>query len=176
MGDQYYPPGKFYFTLNVLGSLTAATLLTGIDASFQEISGIEAEFGVEEVAEGGENRFVHRLPKHTRYPPLVLKRGIVTRDSALGEWVSVTIGSSLSLPLLPQALLVTLLNESGIPLIAWGFSNAYPLKWRTASLNSMENDILTETLEFSYSYFERITLGSLASVGVKVAQLAARLA
>lgn len=176
MTDEYYPPAGFYFTVAVIGSATALAALTRVDASFQEISGIRAEWGVEEVTEGGENRFVHRLPKPAKYSNLVLKRGIVTQDSFLAEWVGQTIGSGLSLPVVTQNLLVTLLGESGLPLIAWGFVNAYPQRWEVAALNSSESKVLTETLEFSYNYFERVNLGSGASVAVKLAQLTARLA
>ncbi len=155
MNQAYYPPGKFFFSVSVLpnGATTAGS--ANIDSSFQEVSGIEAEFGVEEVAEGGENRFVYRLPKQTKYPPLVLKRGVVTQNSPLGEWVAATIGATLAQPIVVQNLMVLLLGEGARPLISWTFYNAYPLKWKTSSLNSMENDVLTESLEFSYSYFTR---------------------
>jgi phage tail-like protein len=176
MSDAYHPPPAFYFTVTVLGSATALSLLTSIDASFQDISGIEAEFQTEEVVEGGENRFAHRLPKQGKYPNLVLKRGAVTKDSFLLEWVGQTVGSGMSLPILPQNILVTLLNESGNPAIAWGFVNAYPVKTSVSGLNSEDNKILIETLELSYNYFERVNLGGGASAAVKVAALAARLA
>lgn len=175
MTDEYYPPGAFYFTVTVVGSMSALSLLTDIDASFQEVSGIEAQFDTEDVVEGGENRFVYHLPRPAKYSNLVLKRGVVTKDSFLAEWVGQTIGSSLSLPILPQNLLVTLLNEEGMPSIVWGFVNAFPLRWEVASLDSMDNKVLTETLEFSYNYFERLNLGSGASAAVKLAQFAARL-
>jgi phage tail-like protein len=176
MAEAYYPPPAFYFTVTVLGSATALSLLTDIDASFQEISGIQAKFQTEEVVEGGENRFVHRLPTQAKYPNLVLKRGAVTKDSFLVEWVGQTVGSSLSLPILPQNILVTLLNQSSIPSIAWAFMNAYPVKSSVASLQSQENKILIETLELSYNYFERVNLGGAASAAVKLAALTARLA
>jgi phage tail-like protein len=175
MNETYYPPGAFRFTVTVIGAGTVLTALTGIDASFQEVSGIQVEFGVEEVAEGGENRFVHRLPKQAKYSPLVLKRGVVTTASALGEWVGATIGAPLSLPIVPQNLLVTLLNGDNLPLIAWGFSNAYPLKWQTAPLNSMENNVLIETMELSYNFFVRLTLGSPAAAAASLASLASKL-
>jgi len=171
----YYPPGAFYFTVHVLGSGTAFSLMTDIDASFQEVSGIEAQFGIEEVVEGGENRFVHRLPKATKYSNVVLKRGVVTMDSVLAEWVGQTVGSGLSMPILPQNLLVSLLNESGNPIIVWGFANAWPVKWQVSAMSSTENKILMETLELSYNYFERLNLGSGLSAAVKIAELAARL-
>src|SRR4051794_34203464 len=149
--DNYYPPGAFYFSVNVIGALGVASLVTGIDNSFEEVSGITAEFEVEEIAEGGENRFKYRLPTQAKYSNLVLKRGVVTVDSFLAEWCGQTIGASLALPIVPQNILVTLLNESGIPTIAWGFSNAWPVKWEISNMNAQDNKILTETLEFSYN-------------------------
>jgi phage tail-like protein len=173
-GDAYYPPPGFHFRVTVLGVGALAAETTGVDASFQEVSGIVARWDTDDVVEGGENRFVHHLPTRPRYEPLVLRRGVVTRDSFFAEWVGQTIGSRLILPVVPQHLLVTLLDTEGDPLVAWGFVNAWPLRWETASMNAMSNEVLTETMEFSYQYFERLTLGSGLSVAAKVAQLAAR--
>jgi phage tail-like protein len=179
MADEYYPPGAFYFAVDVLGVGTALTALTGfaaIDASFQEVSGFQAEFGVEEVAEGGENRFVHRLPLPAKYSNLVLKRGVVTKESILAEWFGQTVGSGLSLPIVTQNVLVRLLAPEGnIPLIAWIFVNAWPVRWDVGPLDSMDNKILTETLELSYNYFERFNLGSGLSAAVKMTEAVARM-
>jgi phage tail-like protein len=175
MSDTYYPPGGFYFTVTVLGTGTALALASGVDASFQEISGIEGKFNTEDVTEGGENRFVHRLPKPASYSNLVLKRGVVSVDSFLAEWVGQTVGSGLSLPIIPQNILVTLLGEEGSPLVAWGFVNAWPVRSQVAPLNASDNKVLIETMELSYNYFDRVNLGSGASVAIKLAQLTARL-
>jgi phage tail-like protein len=172
----YYPPPAFRFSVKFLSPAAIVAALTGHDASFQEVSGIQASWDVEEVAEGGENRFVHRLPKRGKYSNLVLKRGVVTETSFLSEWVGSSIGASLSLPIIPQNLMVMLLDPSDFPVIVWGFVNAYPVKCDLGPMDSMENKILVETLELSYNYYERVTLGSPLSIAVKLAQLAARLA
>lgn len=168
MPDTYYPPPGFYFRVTVLGVGAAAAELTGVDASFQEISGIEARWETEDVAEGGENRFVHRLPRPARYSDLVLKRGVVTRASFFAEWVGLSIGSRLSIPLVTQNLLVTLLNPDAIPVVAWVFVNAWPLKWEISRLDSMSNEIATESMEFAYNWFERINVG----IGLQIADAA----
>jgi phage tail-like protein len=151
-------------------------LATDIDASFQDISGIEAKFAVEDVTEGGENRFVHHLPKAASYSNLILKRGVVSGDSLLAEWVGQSVGAGLSLPLLTQNLMVSLLNESGTPSLAWFFINAWPVRWEVGKLNSQENQLLTESLEFSYNYFERFNLSSGLNAAAKLAQLAVKFA
>ncbi|MDX1998905.1 MAG: phage tail protein [Thermoanaerobaculia bacterium] len=180
LNTDYYPPGAFYFGVYLIGAGALTYLLpTSVDASFQEVSGLEVKFDTEDVVEGGENRFVHHLPRPARYSNLVLKRGVVTTDSLLGEWVGLTIGSTLSLPIVTQNLLVVLYSESGLPSIAWGVVNAYPLRWQTDTLSSLDNKVLTETLEFSYNYFERFTFGSglsAVATAAKLAQVAARYA
>lgn len=167
--ENYYPPPGFYFTVSVVGVGTA--LAPAIDASFKEISGIEAKFDVEEVPEGGENRYVHRLPKVGRYPNLVLKRGYVTQASFLAEWASATVGSTLSVPILTQTLLVMLLDANAVPLAAWNFTNAWPVRWAVGNLNSMDSEILTETMEFSYSYVTRYPTAAISGMVSSVASL-----
>jgi len=157
MSTTYYPPPKFYFSASVSGVTPAGATKDSLDCSFQEISGIEVEFGVEEVSEGGG--YVYRLPKQDRYPPLVLKRGVVTVSSALGTWVAQTFSGNLATPIVPQAIVVNLFGSGGDIVMSWTFYNAYPLKWRTGEMNSTSNDVLTESLEFSYSYFLRTIPG-----------------
>lgn len=156
----YYPPAAFSFNVQVLGSGSTSSALSGADASFQEVSGIKGEFGSESVSEGGENRFVHKLPLRGKYSNLVLKRGAVTTDSYLALWAGQTLGANLAEPVLTQNVLVTLTNEQRQPTIAWSFYNAYPVKWQVSDLNSMKSEILTETLELAYAFFEQINLGS----------------
>ena len=73
-------PGTFSFSINVTGANADEA------AQFQEVSGLEAEIEVETVIEGGENHFVHKLPKSAKHPNLVLKRGIAPKKSMLTTW------------------------------------------------------------------------------------------
>lgn len=150
----YYPPGAFYFSVTLMGA-GAGGRSPNADGSFQEVSGIQAELETETVTEGGENRFAYRLPRHVRYPNLVLRRGVVTSGSALGDWVTSTFASGLSIPIGPKDLLVSVLNENAAPLLSWTFHGAFPIRWELATLESTQNKILIETLELSYNYFNR---------------------
>ncbi len=170
----YYPPGAFSFDVQVLGSGSTASVLTGADASFQEVLGIQGEFTTEDVAEGGENRFVYRLPQRAKYANLTLKRGAVTADSYLALWAGQTLAAGLAVPVTTQNVLVVLMNEKHLPTLAWSFLNAYPVKWEMSPLNAMENKILTETLELAYGYFEQVNLGSGANEST-LRKMAARL-
>lgn len=167
----YYPAAGFFFTVAVAGSGTPLQMLSLADASFQEVSGIDARIEIEAVPEGGENRFVHQLPGVTKYPNLVLKRGYVTAPSFLAEWAAQTVGSTLSQPILTQTLLVMLLGENRVPLVAWNFARAWPVRWVTGPLDSMKNDVLTEVLEFSYAYVTRMPLNEALAMVSPVADL-----
>jgi phage tail-like protein len=151
MTDAYVPPVAFHFDVTVLGF----SLNPGVDASFQEISGLDRELEVQSLSEGGENRFTYQLPKRGKHPNLVLKRGLVAQKSGLADWAEATVGSSFAKPIEPKTLVVMLLNQDRLPLVAWQFKNAYPVKWVTASLNSTESKIAVESLEMAYTSVER---------------------
>ncbi len=141
-----YPLVGFHFRLSfplVLGLL---------DTSFKEVSGMNMEMGMEEIAEGGENRFKHRVPTGAKYQNLVLKRGITSLVSPLSVWCEATLVGGLSETIVTQTVLLSLLNEEGLPIKNWSFINAWPVKWEFSPLNSMNNEILIETLELTYDY------------------------
>ena len=153
--DPYYPPGAFYFTVSILTG-GGGPRTPSLDSAFQEVTGIQAEFETETVVEGGENRFAWKLPRYAKYPNLVLKRGLVTRGSALSNWVLSSIQSGLAVPISPRDLTVRLLNTQSQPLITWTIVRAYPLRWQIAPLNSTSTSVLIEQLELSYNFFTRI--------------------
>ena len=143
----YYPPVGFYFRVAVSGFRGKH------DASFQEVSGLTAERDVEEIEEGGENRFKHRLPKRAKFSNLVLKRGLVTKGSGLASWCRSALESDLNKPIKPHDLDVQLLDADGKPLMKWSVVRAWPVKWSVSDFKSQENQLVIETLEFAYSYF-----------------------
>jgi phage tail-like protein len=143
-----YPPVGFHFRVEF--SLDG---LGENDTRFQEVSGLAAELGIEEVTEGGENRFSHRLPTRAKYSNLVLKRGLVT-DSKVIKWCRDAIENFV---FEPATVNVTLLNESHEPLAeTYSFIRAWPVKWAVSDFKAQENAVVMETLELSYNYFTRI--------------------
>ena len=167
---QDYPPVAFHFGVSLLGE-NDTPIGTPNDASFQEVSGIRVEFGNEEVAEGGQNQFVHRLPTHAKYATLVLKRGVVVAASPFADWVSRTLASYLAKPIELRNLMVTLKNEIEKPLITWTFTNAYPVRWEVSPMNAMESAVFTETMELAYHYFEREVVDTQPSQAVSPPRL-----
>lgn len=145
-----YPPSAFYFKV----ILTATMGMT--DTSFQDVSGIGSKIDIEEVVEGGENRYVHRLPKSIKHPNLVLKRGIAKITSPLVIWCKSVLEADYITPIVPMPILVYLMNEDKMPIRVWSFANAYPINWEVEEFKSTKNEVAIEKIELSYNYSNRV--------------------
>jgi phage tail-like protein len=121
------------------------------DVRFQDVSGLNAELGIEEVKSGGENRFSHRLPTRAKYNNLVLKRGMLV-DSGLIKWF---IDAVENFSFSPATVIVKLLDKDHQPLQSWSFIKAWPVKWNVSDFKATENAIVIETIELAYQYFKR---------------------
>lgn len=125
------------------------------ETSFQEVSGISAEMETESYQEGGENRFVHHLPKGVKQQNLVLARGLAEQSSNLVEWCRQTLQNGLAQPIRTRQVDVSLLDAAGNPLRHWSFANAYPVKWQAEGFDSLKSAVAIEKIELAYSNFTR---------------------
>lgn len=141
----YYPPPAFHFKVEVLGLERA----NDNDVRFSEVGGLSVELATEEVAEGGENRFVQKYPVRAKYPELVLKRGLLV-GSEIFKWMRSCIQD---FDIKPKNIDVKLLDAEHQPLLTWHLVNAYPTKWSLADLNAAGNAVAVESLQMFYQYF-----------------------
>ena len=153
----FYPPVGFHFAVRFEGLLTTLGIP---DIGFQEISGLNAEIGTEEYREGGENRFAHRLPNPVSYQNLVLKRGLLSSSQISRKFKDAVEGFQFE----PADVTVILLNDLHLPIQAWNFINAWPVKWSFEGLNAQDGSVVIETLELSYQYYKRIDALDLGSL------------
>ena len=130
----------FYFSLS----------LEGENIAFKEVSGINKETGIEEVASGGENR----LPTTSSYKNLTLKRAIAPTGSKLISWCESRLNAGLAVEIQTKNVSISLLNNEGKVFKKWTFYNAYPTKYDVSDFKSQEHEILVETLELAYTYFD----------------------
>ena len=144
-----YPVTGYYYAVRL-----APASATDADASFKQVSGLSVELAVEELGEGGENRFKHRLPTGAKYTNLVLQRGLLVASSPFFKWCRRTIQDNLYQPIVPSGILVVLLDPDGAPLKTWSVANAWPVKWSVSDFNAMEGQVVIETLELAYQYFD----------------------
>jgi phage tail-like protein len=131
--------GVFFFIAGVIPN--------PLDIRFQRVSGLSTRVETEPMNNGGKNIITKRLPKRLTYDNLVLERGFV-------------VGSPLNLQLndimnefkfFRSDVIVTLFNEDAVPISAWMFKEAFPVRWATADLNAQEDRILIDTLELSFT-------------------------
>ncbi len=140
----YYPPVAFHFKVEVLGLPP-----NDGDGRFTDVSGLALELSTEEVAEGGENRFLQKYPVRAKYPELVLKRGLLLNSEVVG-WIRQCI-QELRIEL--KDIDVKLLDEEHNPLLTWHVRGAYPTKWSASDLGATSNAVVVETLQFFYQSF-----------------------
>ncbi len=139
----YYPPPGFHF------SVSFGLPFPNNDVLFRDISGLSVTLDTEDVVEGGENRFVHKLPVRTKYSELTLKRGLF-KDSALIMWCKDAIEDFI---FIPTDISIKLLNENHSYIMKWNVVKAYPTHWSVSDFNAMENSIVVETIKLNYQYF-----------------------
>ncbi len=123
------------------------------DQLFQEVVGLSSEVSTEEFREGGLNEYSHRLPTGAKYGNLVLKRGMFN-SSGLTKWCRKAIEN---FDFEPTTVTVTLLNTEHEPLASWDFQRAYPVKWNISDFKAMDNSLVIESLELTYSFFRKNT-------------------
>ena len=143
------PVGKF-----PVGFYFSATIGDESEIDFQEVSGLSKELNIEEVASGGENRFKYRLPAMSTSKNLILKRAIVLNGSSLLDWCQDCIDGGLMNPIVTKIVSVNLLDKKGYVSMKWTFQGAYPIKYSVSDLKSVSNEVLIESVELAYTYFD----------------------
>lgn len=146
----FYPPTAFYFSVAFGGSNR------GPDAAFQEVSGIGTEVDTEKFHEGGENRFVHKLPTGVTHTDLTLTRGVASLDSELVGWCRDIMEGGFVMSIKPRNVIVNLLDSEGDPIRSWSFEAAFPIKWEVQAFNSTKNEVAVEKIILSYAYSTRM--------------------
>ena len=131
--------GVFFFVAGVVPN--------PIDIRFQKVSGIEATVKTRGLPEGGQNLYTQKLPEGIEYGNLVLERGMV-----VGSPLNIEFNVAMSLfEFLPSNVLVVLFGEDEVPIAAWLFIKAYPVKWSTSALDAEQKSLVIDTMELAYS-------------------------
>jgi phage tail-like protein len=140
------PPFVGRFTFNVDGLVIGA---------FTEVSGLSVQIETEELAEGGQNQYTHKLPGRMKWPNLVLKRGITDTDN-LFEWFQKCSGDGLAAQhntIERHNGSISLLDAAGKTVRRWNFLDAYPVKWTGPRLAATSRDLAVEELEVCHCGF-----------------------
>jgi phage tail-like protein len=118
---------------------------------FSELTGLQVEVGTEDYEEGGVNDYIHKLPKGTRHPNLILKHGMTDGDT-LWRWHQQMVRGRAP----RRTVRVILLDERGTEKIAWRCLKACPLKWEGPDFRADLASLAIESLELAHCGIERM--------------------
>lgn len=145
---RWLPPVAFRFEVDFNGADLSPT---AADLQFQEVSGLSAELEVVTLAEGGENRFVHRLPGRVKHGTLTLKRGHVP-DSSLLTWFE---EAAAGVGVKTADVTIKLTDGEGKPVQQWHVVRAWPVKWSVSALDASKNGYVVDTVELAFQRIKR---------------------
>jgi len=123
--------------------------------AFTEISGLSVQLDVEELAEGGQNAYTHKLLGRMKWPNIVFKRGITDSD-ALFKWLLQFSGEGLtgsSNKVTASTAEISVLTAKGQPMRTWSVIGVKPVKWSGPRLAASSRDLAIEELEVCHSGF-----------------------
>lgn len=141
------PPLGFRFSVFFFAG---GVLPNPFDIRFKRVSGIGASVTLSPIREDGKIL----LPDRVQHENLVLERGL-----AIGSPLVAEFNAAMSLfEFHPSNVLVSLLDESALPLSSWLFHRAYPVKWVVSGLDADSNAVAVETMELTYQRMQSIRI------------------
>jgi phage tail-like protein len=137
-------------------------------AGFSEISGLEATMDVENYDAGGVNGGALRFLGRIKWSNLVLKRGVIalrpiTDTSDFWTWLQLFLdGQGIR-----KDGVITLMDESGAPALAWSWRRGLPIKWTGPTMQAQQSQVAIEQLEIAHEGLTTVVGGpvGLAIVG-----------
>jgi phage tail-like protein len=140
------PPfaGKFF--------LTVGDLEIG---AFTEVSGLSVQIDVEELAEGGQNAYTHKLLGRMKWPNITFKRGLTDADK-LFTWMMRYSGNGFNdagNTVTPETGSIIVYDQKKKPFRTWNLTGVKPVRWSGPRLAASSRDLAIEELEVCHSGF-----------------------
>jgi phage tail-like protein len=145
------PPLGFRFSVLFMA---LGVIPNPIDTLFAKVSGLGATVETDVLAEGGQNLYAQRLPRQITHENLVLERGMT-----VGSPLVIEFNVAMShFTFKPAHVLVTLLDNTRIPIAAWMCLKAYPVQWSVSDFDADSNSVVIEHLELAYQQLQVVRL------------------
>jgi len=112
---------------------------------FSECSGLQVETEFYDYREGGVNGFVHRFAGPTKYPPLVLKQGLISINWLSAWHQMVALGAIVRLN-----GSIFLRDKQRRDVMGWDFIEAIPVKWTGPELRAESAAVAFESIELAH--------------------------
>ena len=151
MANSVDPYQGFNFLVEIEGILAGG---------FSDCSGLQAETDFAEYREGGRNDFAHHFAGATKYPPLVLKRGL-TRSDALWAWHQDVAQGRI----VRRNGTLYLLDRGRSEVMSWQFTGALPVKWTGPDLQAHSIAVAVESVTLIHRGLSRQAPAAQAGAG-----------
>ena len=149
-------PSAPTFASSILDFNTTFRYLVFIDnvnsGAFTEFQLPTLTLETQEIKEGGQNLYVHKLPVRTTPGTVSLKHGILY-GSELFAWYMQAMNGDMKNAAREVAVGMFDISEDPQLVLIWGFFGAYPIKWSGPTLKSDDRAVAIETIEFVYHGF-----------------------
>jgi phage tail-like protein len=120
-------------------------------AAFTECTLPTLQVETQDIKEGGQNRYIHRLPVRVNAGTLKLKRGL-TKRSLLYVWYLKVEDQTIKAA--RQDIEVVMYDISHKEFASWVFYQAYPIKWTGPTLKTDSQAFAFEEIEVAHAGFE----------------------
>jgi phage tail-like protein len=141
----------------------SATFLVEVDGQavgqFLDVSGLELTVATEDIVEGGQNGYVHKVPGRMSWPNITLSRG-VTQNDRFFSWVQESSGEGFAgkgNKIGRSTVAVVMTSQQGKRLRTWELEGAFPVRWKGPQFSSAGSDNLTEEIEITHHGFKATT-------------------
>jgi phage tail-like protein len=126
--------------------------IEGIECGkFTRCEGLESENYVYEVEEGGLNTTTHKFLGRTRFPNLVLEKGL-TDNNEIYSWYHNTVETEDAVVRKDGS--VILFNAAGEEVKRWNFFRALPCRWVGPQLGQTVHGCAVERIEIMHEGLE----------------------
>ena len=131
-----------------------------IVAAFTQFSGIKMQTQAIPARVGSDPLGVpEMIPSITTFQPVTLTKGVIG-DNEFFEWILSCAPGGATPPTGNQpyrTINIVALDEKGRRGITWSLLNAMPVSYELAPMDSSQSAVMTETVEFTITGFQRVT-------------------
>ena len=136
-----YPLQAYHFSVDWGGSNTGFTEVSGLSIFFEAIQYREGSLKEDNSL---------KIPGLTKFSNIVLKRGIISGDYDMYNWINTKVMGSIE----RRTIVIKLLNERHEPAITWKVKNAFPIRYSGPVLNAKSGEVAIEELELAHEGIE----------------------
>jgi phage tail-like protein len=134
---------------NRLSSYLFTVEIEGVEtARFQKCEGLEAETYVYEIEEGGLNTSTHKFYGRTRFPNIILEKGI-SGNNSLYNWYKETVLEDRKIERKNGS--IVLKDNENNEVKRWNFFRAFPCRWIGPRLETnLGSEYAVERIELAH--------------------------